>query len=925
MTTSDGYILGSTKVVDHGPNSQRYNIVILGDGYRASEIAQYAKDVQTFIDLFRATAPYTELWCGINIFRVDVVSTDSGAADPGTCGDHSTGSGAKPKTYFDSTFCSDGQVRRLLSCNDDTAQNVALAQVPETHITFVLVNSSEYGGSSDGRVAKFSTNPQSAEIGLHEMGHLAFGFADEYDCRSCVAGETGHDQFSGGEPSQPNVTTDTNRATIKWAAQLTSATDTLPTTKNADCTKRDSQANPKSASYVGAYEGADYFHCGCYRPSFDCRMNHLGVAFCGVCQQVIRDTLQPLLPAETITLTTPSIQFTNIPEGVGGVGVTTYRAVVFEVVTCHTRTFRFSSGPTGGFGTPLGTSVAVSANDADPIAFARLWLSYTSTTAGSTSSGSVTVHCNETGQEWIIPIQANTVARPKSAAVLVLDHSGSMSEDAGGGVSKVAKLREATSIFINAMLDGDGISVVRFDDTAQILMPVTNAGPPLLGAGRIAATGHINGPEIDPAGNTSIGAGVVAGKQALDAAQALGTPHYDVTSMVVLTDGEENTAPFLSAVGGSITANTFAIGLGQPENISTAALNTLTQGHNGYLLVTGLLTSDQAARLNKYFLQVLAGVTNANVVLDPHGVLSRGATQRIPFQVAETEYGLDAFLLTPEPGLIDFELETPDGTRLTPASAGALTNLRYVQIGTLGYYRLSLPAIPADAVGSHAGTWNAVLSIGEPVITRFRGDFVAGAAAVARGGLPYDIVVHCYSNLSFQARAVQAGFDPGAEVRLFASLLEYSVPVDHRAHVWAEVTRPDGSVFLLPMGETEPGRFAAQFATTLAGLYTMRVRAIGSTFQGVAFQREQTLTAAVFAGATQPPTGTGDGGGAFWCEVLRCVLVGGVVDPAITESLRKLGIDLDALAKCMAPFCEQTGKSAPGHGHWPSVGCCSKQ
>ena len=193
-------------------------------------------------------------------------------------------------------------------------------------------------------------------------------------------------------------------------------------------------------------------------------------------------------------------------------------------------------------------------------------------------------------------------------------------------------------------------------------MPVTDVGPPVFGAGRIAATGHINGPEIDPAGNTSIGAGVVAGKQALDAAQALGSPHYDVLAMLVLTDGEENTPPMLADVGSSITANTFAIGLGRPENISTAALNTLTQGHNGYLLVTGTLTPDQATRLDKYFLQVLAGVTNANVILDPHGVLTAGAVHRIPFAVAETDYGMDVFLLCQAPGLVDFELEAPGRT-----------------------------------------------------------------------------------------------------------------------------------------------------------------------------------------------------------------------------------------------------------------------
>src|SRR5262249_12421938 len=156
--------------------------------------------------------------------------------------------------------------------------------------------------------------------------------------------------------------------------------------------------NPKAASYVGAYEGAKYFHCKLYRPQFDCRMRALNNPFCAVCQAVITNTLAPFKPAESLTLITPSIAFTNIPEGLGGTGVTTYRALVFEVVACATRTSRITSGPTGGFGTPLGTVVSVNANDADPVAEARLWLSYTSTTAGSSSSGTVTVTCDQTGQ-----------------------------------------------------------------------------------------------------------------------------------------------------------------------------------------------------------------------------------------------------------------------------------------------------------------------------------------------------------------------------------------------------------------------------------------------------------------------------------------------------------------------------------------------
>jgi hypothetical protein len=67
-------------------------------------------------------------------------------------------------------------------------------------------------------------------------------------------------------------------------------------------------------------------------------------------------------------------------------------------VTCRTLTFEIIAGPTGGFGTPSGTSVPVTADPNLPVAQARIWLSYTSTNPGDTASGSVTVRCVETGQ-----------------------------------------------------------------------------------------------------------------------------------------------------------------------------------------------------------------------------------------------------------------------------------------------------------------------------------------------------------------------------------------------------------------------------------------------------------------------------------------------------------------------------------------------
>ena len=179
MSAADGSVSGRQKVVDHGPDAQRYNIVILGDGYRSADMAKYRADVQAFIDALRQTAPFGDLWCGINVHRIDVVSIDSGADDPVACGDGSTGSGAVARTYFDATFCSGNLIRRLLTCDSALARTVAHAQVPAAHLVMVVVNSPRYGGSG-GEIATFSTAPGAVEIALHEMGHTALRFADEY-------------------------------------------------------------------------------------------------------------------------------------------------------------------------------------------------------------------------------------------------------------------------------------------------------------------------------------------------------------------------------------------------------------------------------------------------------------------------------------------------------------------------------------------------------------------------------------------------------------------------------------------------------------------------------------------------------------------------------------------------------------------------
>ena len=229
MTTADGLIIGTTSVLNHGSPSQRWNIVILGDGYRQNEISKYSNDVQDLINHLKNTRPFDELWNAINIYRVDVTSTDSGADDPA----HVEVPGDTPATYFDASFCNSG-IRRALVVNNTTAITVANQQIPEWDVILVIVNSNIYGGTG-GNVAVSSTAPNANEIIIHELGHSAFGLADEYEYYAgCGSGETGQDVYTGSEPLQPNVTINTDRNSNKWR-HLIHASTPMPTTSNADC------------------------------------------------------------------------------------------------------------------------------------------------------------------------------------------------------------------------------------------------------------------------------------------------------------------------------------------------------------------------------------------------------------------------------------------------------------------------------------------------------------------------------------------------------------------------------------------------------------------------------------------------------------------------------------------------------------------
>jgi len=138
------------------------------------------------------------------------------------------------------------------------------SNLPDYDQPFVVVNSAYYGGSG-GSVATASSDPSSAEVAIHEIGHSFAGLADEYWAGISYAAE------------KPNMTQDNNPLTIKWKNWLgINGVDIYP--------------HAESPSW--------------YRPHETCKMRYLGYPFCSVCAERFIDRIHELV--NMIDMNTPS-------------------------------------------------------------------------------------------------------------------------------------------------------------------------------------------------------------------------------------------------------------------------------------------------------------------------------------------------------------------------------------------------------------------------------------------------------------------------------------------------------------------------------------------------------------------------------------------------------------------------------------------
>jgi len=271
----------TTDLQVNGPADTRVDVVFLGDGYTATELAAYASDVDAMVTTFFAEQPFAEYRNYFNVRRIDVVSAQSGADHPDR--------GEYVDTALGASY-SCAQIARLLCVDYGAVQNLlnASVEIDARDIVIVIVNDLEYGGSG-GAFSVTSKLESARDVVVHEIGHSFGLLGDEYEYSPPACNVS-------FEPPEPNLTLATDRARIKWNV------GGGPPHGWIDPATPVPYQPGGPADAVSLYDGGKYCApgAGMYRPTLDSKMRSLGQPFGPVNEEaLIRRIYEMAYPVES--------------------------------------------------------------------------------------------------------------------------------------------------------------------------------------------------------------------------------------------------------------------------------------------------------------------------------------------------------------------------------------------------------------------------------------------------------------------------------------------------------------------------------------------------------------------------------------------------------------------------------------------------
>ncbi len=259
------------KVVDNGADSQRFVIVITGDGFAAAELDAFHTASTSLIEGLRAIDPVGwRLQDAFNVYRLDTVSAQSGVSVGAGC----SAVPVSKTTSFGATLCGDGQSTQCLTVDAGKVAAALLAAGLTWHLVVVIANTKTAATSMAGNICAVTLDAGGIPAVGRAIGRIAAGLAVEY-------ADIQKPYPSTQEPSAPNLTLD--RTGGKWRADITPGFE-LPSSATAP---------GWSPWMVGAFEGGGNYATGIFRPSETCLMREDKAPFCYVCFRALQKALMP--------------------------------------------------------------------------------------------------------------------------------------------------------------------------------------------------------------------------------------------------------------------------------------------------------------------------------------------------------------------------------------------------------------------------------------------------------------------------------------------------------------------------------------------------------------------------------------------------------------------------------------------------------
>ena len=488
-------------------------------------------------------------------------------------------------------------------------------------------------------------------------------------------------------------------------------------------------------------------------------------------------------------------------------------------------------------------------------------------------------------------LTAQVIAGNTVDVVAVFDRSGSMGDAVPGGGTKMTAAISAGKLLAKLIPPDlrNRLAGTLFSTTASTFLPIGD----VTSANQQGSADAIADPPLTPAGSTAIAAGAMVGLKEFATPHSGGTPPNLTKSLIVLTDGKDNTAyknpddnQFYTVTGISAhdpanlasmvstlpfvapsDVKVFAIGLGTAQDIDAAQLDALSSATGSSYNVVDPTKPTVQYELMKLYTQIYMDMVDMAVIKDPRVTIHPGQKHENEFDLLRGDVGAMAVLYDLKGIRLPFYFVSPRGEIVDASFVPAGFQLRSGFTESTRFLEFRVPLGEPDR---YAGRWKLVVEHqgqvckGRPDVQsdNRRLGFLPRECGKSKDPVEYGFAIGAGSNFQLQAYVSPGPIKVGESILLTGVVTEAGLPITG-CTVTVEPQSPNGQLWPVMTlkddgahddGTPDDGEYAARFTKTgQAGSYTFRFRATGLSRDGELVTREAVRSKYVEGYVKEPP------------------------------------------------------------------------